>query len=139
MFYLQTQHGLQNQYGENSLLVVVYDKGSFLTSQQIVQLSKSNNEILTLEQEVVDKSNTQKISKCKTYNKWTEDDCLNECLANSFVQEFGCLHSRLSRLKLQNETLRNGTKICLYEDLAGMLLCPAQFVLWFYYFLVTFW
>ena len=47
----------------------------------------------------------------------TEDDCLNSCLVQTFVKEFGCLHSRLKRLKLPNNPLMS-TKICLYEDLA---------------------
>ena len=50
----------------------------------------------SLEQEVVDKTGTKKIFHCKNYEKnETEDDCLNNCLVKTFVEEFGCLHSRL--------------------------------------------
>jgi hypothetical protein len=100
---------IQNEYGQNTVLVVVYDKGSFLTSNQAALLEKSVDEQFTLQQEVVDKSNTKSIFKCRDYNVEdgvTEDNCLNECLVMTFVEEFGCLHARLRLMEFKNETAK---------------------------------
>lgn len=108
---------LQNKYGENSLLVVVFDRGSFFTSQQIIQLTNGNNEMVTLEQEVVDKTKIESKIQCDKYDKdLTEDQCLIECLAQTYFNEFNCLHSRLKRMNLINETLKQ-SRACVLDDL----------------------
>ena len=51
----------------------------------------------------MDKTGTKKIFHCKNYEKnETEDDCLNNCLVKTFVEEFGCLHTRLKVGKSQH-------------------------------------
>ena len=77
--------------------------GSFLTSQNPTRLEKGKLAKFSLEQEVVDKTGTKKIFHCKNYEKnETEDDCLNNCLVKTFVEEFGCLHTRLKVGKSQH-------------------------------------
>ncbi len=115
-------HDFQNQNGENDLLVIAYDQGSFLTTQQITQLNLEQSEKLTLEQEIVDKTKAREVIKCSKYRDITEDECLSKCLVTTYVQEFGCIHSRLSRMSILNKTLLEQHKICLFKDLADKTL-----------------
>ncbi len=110
---------LENSYGANEVLIMAFDPGSFATSFQTAVLKKSNDEEFTLKQEIIDRSATRAIFNCHDYTMIgadTEDDCLNECLVKTFVGEFGCLHYRLSKLAIQNETLAS-TRPCHLDDL----------------------
>ena len=46
----------------------------------------------------------------------SEDDCLGNCLAATFYQEFGCLHLRLKLMNMKNHTLKH-QRPCLLKDL----------------------
>ena len=105
-----------NMKGENNLLLVSYDKGSFLTSQHIETVKKGFNYELTLNQEIVDKSKTKHVYNCDNYEMESEDDCLGNCLAATFYQEFGCLHLRLKLMNMKNHTLKH-QRPCLLKDL----------------------
>ena len=106
---------IQDQHGENSLLIAVYDQGSFLTSHKFTLLTHHHHEKLILEQEILDKSKIRKVANCQNY-QISEDDCLYHCLVQKFISEFGCLHSRLKRLYIRNATLLQ-TRVCLWRDL----------------------
>ena len=112
----EIQKEQQNRLGENQLLIVTFEKGSFLTSQQVSVLKRGENSQLTLSQDILDKTKTQRIFECQEYETETEDECLNDCLVKTFVQEFGCLHPRLKLMKLKNETYKN-QKTCVLQDL----------------------
>ena len=84
-----------------------------------VQFSRSfrgENHQFTLNLDVVDKTKTKDIFNCEEYLETSEDDCLNECLAKTFYEEFQCLHPRLKSMNLKNSTLKN-QKSCLIQDL----------------------
>ena len=108
----------QNRLGENNLLIVTFEKGSFLTSQQVSILERGENSQFTLSQDILDKSKTKRIFKCEEYDddENTEDECLNDCLVQTFFKEFQCVHPRLKLMDLKNQTYKD-QKTCLLQDL----------------------
>ena len=113
----EVQKSIMNSVGAGSVLIMIYDKGSFLTTHEIALLTSEANEVFSLQQEVVDKSSTKDLFGCHEYDQEaTEDDCLYDCLAKLFVQEFGCLHARLGLMPIRNQTLK-ATRTCLLDDL----------------------
>ena len=112
------QKRMQNRNGENNLLIVTFEKGSFLTSQQVSILKRGENSQFTLSQDILDKSKTKRIFKCEEYDddENTEDQCLNDCLVQTFFKEFQCVHPRLKLMDLKNQTYKD-QKTCLLEDL----------------------
>ena len=105
-----------NKKGENNLLLVIFDKGSFMTSSHIETLKKGFNYDLTFHQDVVDKSKAQHVYHCDNYDMESEDNCLSNCLASTFYKEFDCLHPRLRLMNLRNKTLLH-QRPCLLSDL----------------------
>ena len=56
-------------------------------------------------------------NQCYEYpDESSEDQCLNNCLIERFLKEFGCLHERLRLIDLKNQTLQK-MKPCLLQDL----------------------
>ena len=56
-------------------------------------------------------------NQCYEYpDESSEDQCLNNCLIQRFLKEFGCLHERLRPIDLKNETLQR-MKPCILQDL----------------------
>ena len=64
--------------GLNEMLVVVFERGRFLTSPEIGLVTREKNEYYTFTQEVVDKAEIKHIINCTNY----KDD---EVKASSFI------------------------------------------------------
>ena len=103
-----------------SIMINVYDKGSFLRSRQLTQISSEEGRSLyTIDEEIIDKSKTSWINKCENQLNYVEDDCLMNCLVSKHLAEFGCLHFRL--YLAANETVKNSYEICNLSDLEGKM------------------
>ena len=50
--------------------------------------------------EYVDKSAIFEVEMCEPDADYREDDCLFQCLADRFADEFGCIHSRYTRNRI---------------------------------------
>ena len=64
--------------GDGELVVVAFDQGRFLTSQEIAIVTREKNEYYTLDQEIIDKTATQDIANCSDYTNQQQS------LVNSF-------------------------------------------------------
>ena len=100
------------------LFIFFYHPNSFVRTHEGVRIGRGEDKTFTLAQEIVDHSQVADSLDCETEEAYDEDQCLYQCLVNMFLEQFGCLHSRLSFL--QGVNLPQGVGICGYQELAAL-------------------
>ena len=109
---------LLNEQGFPDLIIVAYQENSFYYSREILLTDYKKRAYYALEQEVIDKTNVKDVVDCQDDPNYNEDQCLNSCLINKFVEKFNCVHARLRLLDAPDLlNVLQHDKSCQYLDL----------------------
>ena len=101
----------------NELFVFAFHPRSFIRTHEGIRIGREDK-IFTLAQEIIDHSNVADSVGCETRMGYDEDRCLYQCLVDLFVEQFGCLHSRLAFL--QGVKFPDSSRECTHADLKAL-------------------
>ncbi len=98
-----------------SMVLLVFEAGSFLSSQSLGVLDRESKKYFTVEQEIIDKTNTKDVFDCTDDEDYVEDSCLEQCLVTRHVREMKCLHARIQ--PWANASIKESYQACVLDDL----------------------
>ena len=91
--------------------IIVHPKNSLFSTSNVMNLAPNTSEDFIIDQETMDKTSVAKIEGCEPDEDYSEDNCLQDCMAEKFVEEFGCLNANLKRNVRIKEKYTN-TNVC---------------------------